>query len=274
MKFFSGCSSPYQMPEFDKYSVPILLSVNALFKKRGLRYVLRRSPLSIKGEWMMDSGAFTRISQIYGFKNYLPVKKYAQIIKQFTQYGNCLGAVSQDYMCEPFILDVTGLDIPTHQRLTIHRYDRLLNELENPPVAIIPVIQGYDPNDYIDHIRQYGQRLTKGMWVGVGSVCKRNSNPESVRQVLLAIKSERPDLRLHGFGLKLSCLRLGGIRDLLYSADSAAADLWSKPGDRKTRKYQNSNNVNHAIVYRNQLNTVQLELPFLNNCTQQKRGGD
>lgn len=273
MIFFSGCSAPNKMPEFDKNSVPILLSVNALFKKRGLRYALRRSPLSIKGDWLLDSGAFTRISRLYGFKNHLPVKKYAKIIRQFTQYGHCLGAVSQDYMCESFILEVTGLDISTHQKLTIHRYDRLLSELGNPPVPIIPVLQGYDPKDYVHHIAKYGQRLTEGMWVGVGSVCKRNSNPESVRQALVAIKSERPDLRLHGFGLKLSCLRLSGIRDLLYSADSAAADLWSKPGDRKTRKYQNANSVQHVIDYRNQLKTVQLEFPFMSGCVYQK-GGD
>lgn len=263
MKFFSGCSGPYLMPQFDEHSIPILLSVNSLFKKVGNEYRLRRSPLSIKGEWLLDSGAFTRISRLYGFKNHLSIKRYAKIIRQFTQYGNCLGAVSQDYMCESFILEVTGLDIPTHQRLTIHRYDRLLEELGDPPVAILPVLQGYDPQDYVRHIRQYGRRLTKGMWVGVGSVCKRNSSPESIRQLLLAIKSERPDLKLHGFGLKLSCLRLGGIRDLLYSADSAAADLWSKPGIRKSRKYENANNVEHTINYRNQLNTVQLELPFV-----------
>lgn len=263
MKFFSGCSGPYLLSQFDEHSVPVLLSVNSLFKKVNNFYRLRRSPLLTKGEWMLDSGAFTRISRLYGFKNHLPIKKYARIIKEFTRFGQCLGAVSQDYMCEEFILKVTGLDIPTHQRLTIHRYDSLLEELGDPPVAIIPVVQGYDPQDYVSHLRQYGQRLTDGMWVGVGSVCKRNSSPESVRRVLLAIKAERPDLKLHGFGLKLSCLRLGGIRDLLYSADSAASDFWSPPGQRKSRKYQNANNVQHAIKYRNQLNIVQLEFPFV-----------
>jgi len=263
MKFFTGCPQPNLMPKFDQQSVPILLSVNALFKKRGNSYRLRRSPLYIKGEWMLDSGAFTRISRLYGFKGHLPVKQYAKIVKQFTRFGACLGVVSQDYMCEDFVLKVTGLDIPTHQHLTVFRYDRLLEELGDPPVAVLPVLQGYDPADYVDHIRQYGNRLAEGMWVGVGSVCKRNSSPESVRRVLLAIRAFRPDLKLHGFGLKLSCLRLGGIRDLLYSADSAADGLWSKPNQRKTRKYQNACNVDHAIAYRNQLNTVQLEFPFV-----------
>lgn len=261
MIFFTGCFDVSKMIEFESYSVPILLSVNALFKKRGSRYTLRKSPLNYSGDWMLDSGAFTRISRLFGFKSHLPTKQYAQIIKQFTGVGNCLGVVSQDYMCEDFILKVTGLDIPTHQRLTIHRYDRLLEELGSYPIPVLPVLQGYDPQDYVSHIRQYGDRLKFGQWVGVGSVCKRNSSPESIRQVLKAIKLERPDLRLHGFGLKLTSLRLGGIQNLLYSADSAAAGLWS--GDkRKTRKYENANNISHAIKYRKQLNTVQLELPL------------
>ena len=262
MLFFSGCPHTNWMSRFEAHSIPILLSVNALFKKRGNKYFLRKSPLNFSGDWVLDSGAFTRISRLYGFKNHLSTKKYAQIIKQFTPTGNCLGAVSQDWMCEDFVLEVTGLDISTHQHLTIHRYDRLLEELGNPPVAIIPVLQGYDPQDYVRHIRQYGDRLKLNQWVGVGSVCKRNAKPESIRLVLQAIKRERPDLRLHGFGLKLSCLKLGGIRELLYSADSAAADLWS--GDtRKQRKYQNVGDILHIKKYRQQLDIVQLELPFM-----------
>src|SRR5208282_4648239 len=49
-------------------------------------------------------------------------------------------------------------------------------------------------------------RLKQGAWVGVGSVCKRNSNPDAIEDVLLAIKQERPDLLLHGFGLKIQAL--------------------------------------------------------------------
>jgi hypothetical protein len=62
------------------------------------------------------------------------------------------------------------------------------------------------------------------MWVGVGSVCKRNGTPEQIEAVLDAIHNVRPDLRLHGFGVKLTSLRSGLIRSRLYSADSMA---WS-----------------------------------------------
>jgi len=62
--------------------------------------------------------------------------------------------------------------------------------------------------------------------VGVGSVCKRNARPDEVADILAAIKSKRPDLRLHGFGLKLTALESREVRELLYSSDSMA---WSFP---------------------------------------------
>jgi hypothetical protein len=55
-------------------------------------------------------------------------------------------------------------------------------------------------------------------------VCKRNSKPEQIEAILKAINSERPDLRFHAFGLKLTALGSKVVRELLWSADSMA---WS-----------------------------------------------
>src|SRR6185437_6098405 len=129
------------------------------------------------------------------------------------------------YMCEPVMLAKTGLTIADHQRLTIERYDALLRC--EAGCYIMPVLQGYQPEDYVRHIRQYGSRLAYGAWVGVGSVCKRNGNPKAILDVLIAIKTERPDLQLHGFGLKTIALAHGVIRALLHTADSMA---WSFAG--------------------------------------------
>jgi hypothetical protein len=110
-----------------------------------------------------------------------------------------------------------------HQRLTIDRYDALMAE-DTAGVYILPVLQGYAPEDYARHLTMYGSRLARGAWVGVGSICKRNDNPRAVEAVLLAIAGERPDLRLHGFGLKATALRSALVFDLLATADSMA---WS-----------------------------------------------
>lgn len=133
-----------------------------------------------------------------------------------------LAAVAQDYMCEPHMIERTGLSVAEHQRLTIERYDALL--AEETGAYIMPVLQGYAVADYLSHIDQYGDRLAQGAWVGVGSICKRNGDPRAIESVLHAIKVKRPDLRLHGFGLKLTALGSGLVRELLHTADSMA---WS-----------------------------------------------
>ena len=171
-------------------------------------------------EWIMDSGAFTTIAKHGCYPE--PVKVYADQIKRWKNNGNLVAAVSQDYMCEDHMLAKTGMNVRQHQFLTIERYDQLL--AEDTGVYIMPVLQGYTPQSYVDHLRMYGDRLAHGAYVGVGSVCKRNASPSSIVQVLTAIKAERPDLRLHGFGIKTTSLLWAGVKDNLYSADSMA---WS-----------------------------------------------
>jgi len=138
-------------------------------------------------------------------------------------------------MCEPFVLLRTGLTVKEHQRLTVERYDALRlawTLLNDGLVPLMPVLQGYSPEEYVAHIREYGRRLTRGMWVGVGSVCKRQGKPADLLRVLRAVKAERPDLRLHGFGVKATALRYPGVRKLLHSADSMA---WSFAARREGR---------------------------------------
>jgi hypothetical protein len=125
-------------------------------------------------------------------------------------------------MCESFILEKTGMTVKEHQELTVARYDELLRC--ETGVYIMPVLQGYAPSDYVKHLHMYGSRLAHGAWVGVGSVCKRNGDPRAIEAVLLAIHHHRPDLRLHGFGLKSTALKSGIVDQLLFTADSMA---WS-----------------------------------------------
>jgi len=121
------------------------------------------------------------------------------------------------------MLALTGKTIEEHQRLTIERYDALIT-CDTGGVYIMPVLQGYSPVDYVRHIEMYGDRLAHGAWVGVGSVCKRNGDPSAIEEVLTAIKTARPDLLLHGFGLKTTALASDIVRNLLWTADSMA---WS-----------------------------------------------
>lgn len=225
---------------------PVMVSVNVLRSRKG--------PFEVK-DWIMDSGAFSTIATHGGYPN--PVEEYAAQIERWSKNGNLERAVSQDYMCEPWMIEKTGLSEYEHQILTIDRYDRLLEC--KPSVAIMPVLQGYSPESYVSHIRQYGSRLTYRMWVGVGSVCKRNSNVSAIEAVLLAIKRERPDLFLHGFGVKSTALKSDLVRQLLHSADSMA---WSWAARRGGR---NSNDPNEAKRWLKKITSkpVQLGLEIL-----------
>ena len=133
-------------------------------------------------------------------------------------------------MCEPFMLARTGLTVADHQVLTIDRYDQLA--AKPLPVPLLPVLQGQTPAQYQTHVRAYGKRLSYGAWVGVGSVCRRNGTPDDVLAILRAVHDVRPDLRLHGFGVKTTSLAHRSVQAHLYSADSMA---WSFAARRDGR---------------------------------------
>ena len=208
MEFYTGI----HVVTLARFVERAFISVNVLRSKN------RQSFFNV-GRWILDSGAFSEIKD-YGDFRY-SVEEYAEWINKFAKCGNLEMAVSQDYMCEPMMLQKTGLTVADHQRMTIERYDKLLTLTDVP---ILPVLQGYQPSEYVEHIRMYGDRLKQGMRVGVGSVCKRNGNPMAIVAVLEAIHNERPDFKLHGFGLKTKALENAYIVSMLYSADSMS---WS-----------------------------------------------
>lgn len=180
-------------------------------------------------EVLIDSGAFTKLAKHGCYPE--PPGVYARQLHRLHTAGvvRIVAAVAQDYMCEPFMLERTGLTVAEHQRLTVERYDALVTVLTElfggpPPFPIMPVLQGFTPGDYLTHLTMYGDRLTPGMWVGVGSVCKRQGSIETIETLLAGIWGVRPDLRLHGFGVKYTAMTSPLVRALLHSADSMA---WS-----------------------------------------------
>ena len=175
--------------------------------------------------WIMDSSAFTRISS---GKPHLPVAEYAAQINRWARCGTLEAAVAQDYMCEPFVLSVTGLSVREHQDLSTRNYLELLDQ--DPQAYIMPVIQGFTPAQYEQHVEQLSPHLPEGAWTGVGSICKRQGKPSAISAVLTAILKVRPDLKLHGFGVKTTALRQADIWDRLHSVDSAA---WSYAARRR-----------------------------------------
>lgn len=241
VEFFIGLHQPSDAKNFG----PVMVSVN--------RLKTRKSAFQV-GDWMMDSGAFTAINTYGGYPE--GVEVYAAHIRRWASNGNLRCAVAQDYMCEPFMVAKTGLTVAEHQRLTIERYDALL-ACDTAGIYILPVLQGYTPQDYVTHLAAYGDRLAHGAWVGVGSVCKRNGDARAIEAVLCAIKAQRPDLLLHGFGLKTTALRSGLVRSCLATADSMA---WSFAARKQGR---NANDWREARSFLNGIDRMQVQLPLL-----------
>lgn len=247
MMFFIGLHQPSDAKHFER----AFISVN--------RLRTRKSAIPAR-EWILDSGGFTTIATHGAYPD--PVSVYADHIRHLKSSGTLLAAVSQDYMCEPSMLAKTGLTVADHQRLTIERYDELL--ACQTGVYIMPVLQGYAPAEYVTHVRAYGDRLALGAWVGCGSVCKRNSDPGAIEDVLIAIKSARPDLRLHGFGLKLTALQSGFVRALLFSADSMAWSFSARRQKRNANDWREARGFAEAVEhqpFQSSLVSLMIEIP-------------
>jgi len=207
--------------------------------------------------WIMDSGAFSQVSTT-GDHTLTPTE-YAAQIKRWSRCGILVRAAAQDYMCEDFILKKLGRTVVEHQHMTTKNYIQLLKEMDqiNCSTQIMPVLQGYEPEEYVNHLKQYGSLIEDYAWIGVGSVCKRNSNPESVANILEAILDYRPDLRIHGFGIKKTCLQDSYIADRLFSSDSMA---WSFAARYNGGK---AHDPELAIKYRNRIKTMPVQMNML-----------
>ncbi len=240
IRFFIGLDELYYAHQLKR----VFISVN--------RCRRRKSDFKVH-DWIMDSGAFTEIATHGEYRQ--PASEYVGQIRRWQRCGNLLAAVSQDYMCEPFILAKTGCTVAEHQAKTIARFDEIA--ALSPGVPIIPVLQGFEPQEYVAHLRAYGSRISPGDWVGVGSVCKRNSNPREIKKVLMAIKIESPRLRLHGFGIKKTSLKSGTVRRLLYSSDSMA---WSF---NARRNGLNAHDPQVALAYVRAIETQEVQDDFI-----------
>ena len=190
---------------------PLFVSHRQLARYRTLR------PASCR--WALDSGGFTELS-MHG-RWVTPADAYAAATARYAaEVGQLDFAAPQDWMCEPFMLERTGLSVREHQYRTVASYLELRRIA--PDLPFIPVLQGWHLADYLRCVRLYaaaGIDLTTVPLTGLGSVCRRQSTGE-IAVIVTALA--RTGIRLHGFGVKTGGLHLYGHH--LASADSMA---WS-----------------------------------------------
>lgn len=194
-------------------AIPLMISRNTLARMKNI-------PVS-SCDLFLDSGGFTEVS-LYG-RWRCDARSFAC---EMRMYSDVLGREHvkhispQDWMCEPFVLNKTGLSVEDHQRLTVDNYIELRSIA--PDLPFVPVLQGWDIADYDAHVEMYaraGIDLQDYDLVGVGSVCRRQKM-QSAAAIIGMLSSY--GLSLHGFGFKVT--GLGYASAGLASADSMA---WS-----------------------------------------------
>lgn len=206
--FYLGTHMPGWLGKTD---VPLFISRRRLCEVK--------NPYRALGRWALDSGGFTELN-MFGNWETTPAH-YASEVDTWTRtVGNLDWAAIQDWMCEPSVLNKTKKTVKEHQDLTIRSYFDLKNLSPDAPWA--PVLQGWDIQDYLDHLDAYyaaGVELHALPVVGIGSVCRR----QHVKEIAELIdKISGLGVKLHGFGFKTKGLKMA--KHALKSADSLA---WS-----------------------------------------------
>lgn len=214
MRFYLGTDMPGWLWAQHEAAWPLFVSHRRLDKYRTLK--------PATADWALDSGGFTELS-MHGEWRTTPGEYVAAIRRYRDEIGRLQWAAPQDWMCEPFMVDKTGLSVAEHQRRTVENY-LTLRELA-PDLPIVPVLQGWSATDYWRHVDAYtdaGVDLAAEQTVGLGSVCRRNAYDEVIA---LVVQLHDAGIRLHGFGLKQAGISRYGWA--LHSADSMA---WSFTG--------------------------------------------
>lgn len=204
---------------FAKTSVPLFVSRTRLEVAPG---EFRKRLPTAQGRWAMDSGGFTQLHK-YGRWTLVPERYADQVRRARDEIGRLDWAAPMDWMCEPSARAMTGFSTAKHQGLTVENFLEL--RALAPDLPIIPVLQGFEVEDYARCVEMYeaaGVDLAAEKVVGLGSVCRRQATEEI--EVIAAGLHER-GLKIHGFGVKTQ--GLGRYAGCLASADSLA---WSFRG--------------------------------------------
>jgi hypothetical protein len=280
------------------HKVNAMISANALVRINNGVLQVRKAPIRA-GRWMMDSGAFSQVTKYGDF--IMSPEEYVRIAVRFQDCGDLACIVTQDYMCEPDVIKMLqGMgkeaSVRIHQRKTVERYIQIMNEAEKQglKVPVMPVLQGWEVEDYVDHYLLYRRMLPKddslqhpfhhpialdspkmpnGQWVGIGSTCKRNKNPEVVSKILDALEecseskySRIPEgivksMKVHLFGYKTTGLKSDRIKDRIYSADSFAYDFTNRLNGvvrKRTDRIKSAKEFGNKIVHNDVQTTLAL----------------
>jgi hypothetical protein len=139
--FYLGAHQPHWLWQA---GFPLFVSHRQLARKRSYR--------PAAGRWALDSGGFTELS-IHGRWITTPAA-YAEAVAGYAErIGRMDFAAPQDWMCEPVMIERTGLSVREHQARTVANYLEL--RAVAPDLPFIPVLQGWRLADYLHCLDLY-----------------------------------------------------------------------------------------------------------------------
>lgn len=221
LTFYLGTHQPHWLARTD---VPLFISHRRLRDYKTLP--------KARASWALDSGGFSELS-LFGEWQTTPAEYVAAVLRYDSEVGKLGWAAPMDWMCEPVMLDKTGLTVAEHQARTVANFqllERLWEDASDADSPFMPVLQGWELGDYLacwDMYEAAGINIGEYEVVGVGSVCRRQASDE-IGDILAALRDRDPFLPIHGFGVKLK--GLAKYRHLLRSADSMS---WSYSARRE-----------------------------------------
>lgn len=218
MRFYLGTHVPRWLSRPEFTGVPLFVSARRLRDQRRWRPAVTR--------WALDSGGFTELT-MYGRWTVTTAQYVADVRRWFAMIGPAEWCAPQDWMCEPHMIEKTGLSVAEHQQRTVANYLEL--RALAPELPFVPVLQGWEWEDYMRHIEDYrvaGVGLADLPVVGVGSVCRRQAT--GMAEELMRELHAR-GIKAHGFGFKIDGLRR--CAKYMASADSMAWSLQARRGE-------------------------------------------
>lgn len=185
--------------------VPIMIVASSAWDNRQKR--LRLTNL-IDHTLFCDSGGFLAARRWGDFP--YSEKEYVDWLKTL----NPTWCATMDYCLEP---ELKRQDKERFIQGTVEKAEKLMTGW--PYLPWVPVIQGYEVEDYLRCAELYREAGLIRPYMGIGSLCRRERD---IERVVSNIGWALPDTRFHLFGVKLNSLGSPIVRKYAASSDSAA----------------------------------------------------
>ncbi|WP_135830656.1 deazapurine DNA modification protein DpdA family protein [Halorussus halobius] len=136
-----------------------------------------------------------------------------------------------DFACEPELHDTTPEERVTR---TVEKHCQALDvfQAEPWPFEVLPVLQGWEPDDYRRCARLFERHDLVRDRMAIGTVCKRD-DPSKIGEVLDACEDVLGYRRWHLFGLTLNGWKNSRLWGRFASSDTSA---WNYRAESKAHK--------------------------------------